>query len=137
MVKFSYQRNRVNQKSLRHLSGRYCLVASSLRSTPMPGVSQTAMKPSSTIGSGSPSTISYHHLGFPTAYSKGDIILGQGCRHLNEGGKTDESNEYTMGRHKNTVHVCIFCNPLQFCNPADVTRVRTDYIHSTLARLGL
>ena len=51
-------------------SRRYFLAARSLSPIPMPGRSHTSMKPSLTIGSGSQSTMSYHHSGWPMGYSK-------------------------------------------------------------------
>ena len=51
-------------------SGRYCLAASRIKSTPRPGLSQTSIKLSTTIGSGSPVTMSYHQSGRLTGYSK-------------------------------------------------------------------
>ncbi len=66
------RRNRVHDQSKKSRSSsvRYRFAASTLRSTPIPGRSQTSMKPSLTIGLGRPSTMSYHHSGLPIGYSK-------------------------------------------------------------------
>src|SRR5579885_1868423 len=57
-------------KKSRSSSERRFFASLTMKSTPRPGRSQTAMWLSLTIGSGRPSTMSYHHSGRPTGYSK-------------------------------------------------------------------
>jgi hypothetical protein len=56
-------------KNWRSSSARCGLAAAILKVTPRPWRSQTSMKPFLTIGFGRPSTMSYHHSGWPNGYS--------------------------------------------------------------------
>ena len=57
-------------KKSRSSSRRCALAFGTLNLTPKPGESHTSMKPFFIIGSGRPSTISFHHSGWPMGYSK-------------------------------------------------------------------
>ena len=60
----------LQSKKWRSSSDRRAFAAGTRNVTPSPGVSHTSMNPFFMMGFGSPSTMSYHHSGCPTGYSK-------------------------------------------------------------------
>src|SRR5579863_1343612 len=57
-----------------------------------------------------------------------DVICGQRCTNLDEGGQAEEAVARTVGRHEHPVEVGVLGDPFQFGDPTYVAWVRPDDI---------
>ena len=94
------------------------------------------MRPSLTIGSGSPSTMSYHQAGWPLGYSKAMKLCGSVAADLHQRGQAEQAVAGAVRRHQDAVQVGVLGDPLQLGDAADVARVGADDVDGVASRSG-